>query len=65
MYSAFDANKIDYVPVKNLNRQWVIFFIVFIIVGSFFMLNLFVGVVISTYHREKDKLAGNNLLSHP
>jgi len=39
------------------------FFIFFIIVGSFFFLNLFVGVVISTFHSEHDKIGGNNLLT--
>lgn len=33
------------------------------IVGSFFLLNLFVGVVISSFNREKDKIGGNNLLT--
>ena len=42
---------------------WVIFFIVFIIVGGFFFLNLFVGVVISTFNSEHEKLGGNDLLT--
>ncbi len=33
------------------------------IVGSFFFLNLFVGVVISTFNIEHDKIGGNNLLT--
>ena len=35
----------------------------FIIIGSFFLLNLFVGVVISTFNRQKEKIGGNNLLT--
>jgi len=31
--------------------------------GSFFILNLFVGVVISTFNREKEKLGKSFLLS--
>ena len=33
------------------------------IVGNFFLLNLFVGVVISTYNREKEVLGRNFLLT--
>ena len=43
--------------------HWVIFFIGFMVVGSFFLLNLFVGVVISSFNREKDLLGGNTLLT--
>ena len=40
-----------------------IYFIFYIIFGAFFITNLFVGVVISTYNREKDRLGNNFLLS--
>lgn len=40
-----------------------LFFIIFVIVGAFFTLNLFVGIVISTFNREKDKLGKNFLLT--
>jgi len=33
------------------------------IVANFFLLNLFVGVVISTYNREKETLGRNFLLT--
>jgi hypothetical protein len=33
------------------------------VVGSFFLLNLFVGVVISSFNRQKDLLGGNSLLT--
>ena len=39
------------------------FFIAFIIVGSLFILNLFVGVVINMFSSEKDKLSKNHLLT--
>eukprot|EP00347_Sterkiella_histriomuscorum_P013361 403365010 len=63
MYSGIAATEIDYVMVNKNNVYWVLFFIFFIIVGGFFLLNLFVGVVISTFNREKDKIGGNNLLT--
>lgn len=40
-----------------------IFFIVYIMVCSFFVLNMFVGVVIATYNREKEKLGGGWLVT--
>jgi hypothetical protein len=41
----------------------VIFFIVFMVVGSFFFLNVFVGIVISSFNRQKEQLGGLSLLS--
>ncbi len=46
-----------------MNWFWIFFFIFFTIVGSFFFLNLFVGVVISTFNSEHDKIGGNDLLT--
>lgn len=63
MFTSINAYKIDYQPVKDYNIEWIPFFILFIIFGAFFMLNLFVGVVISTFNREKDKIGGNHLLT--
>ena len=63
MYDCMSTTDIDYVMVTKNNPYWSLFFILFIIVGSFFLLNLFVGVVISTFNREKEKIGGNNLLT--
>ncbi len=63
MYDAVSATDIDYVSINKNNPYWVFFFIAFIIVGGFFLLNLFVGVVISTFNREKEKIGMNNLLT--
>ena len=43
--------------------MWVFFFIAFVVVGSLFMMNLFVGVVINTFNDEKEKLNRNLLLT--
>jgi len=48
---------------EQANPIWILYFVIFIIVGAFFFLNLFVGVVISTFNTEHDKLGGNNLLT--
>ena len=33
------------------------------VIGFLFFLNLFIGVVVSTFNTEKDKLGGNDLLT--
>lgn len=65
MMTCATATEIDYLPLpdKEASVIWIIFFIIFTIVGAFFFLNLFVGVVISTFHSEHDKIGGNNLLT--
>lgn len=45
------------------NKAWIFFFIFFIIYGTFFILNLFVGIVIATFNREKERLGKNFLLT--
>lgn len=63
MNRGIDSVDIDMQPIQNNNVYWGIFFIVFIILSNFLLLNLFAGVVVSTFNREKDILDKNNLLS--
>lgn len=63
MYYAAQVTEIDYVWQKWTQEYWVYFFIFFMVIGSFFLINLFVGVVISSFNREKDSIGGNILLS--
>lgn len=57
------SNEVDYVQNDERSTIWVLFFMTFMIVGSFIFLNLFVGVVISTFNREKDAAGGSELLT--
>jgi Ion transport protein len=57
------STDIDYLQDNDISPVWIFFFILFIIVGAFFFLNLFVGVVISTFNSEHEKLGGNDLLT--
>jgi hypothetical protein len=41
----------------------VFFFILFMIVGSLFILNMFVGIVINVFNKEKEALQLNHLLT--
>ena len=51
MYTGAQVTEIDYVWRQWSHPYWVFFFIGFMIFGSFFLLNLFVGVVISSFNR--------------
>ena len=48
--------KVDHQPVKENNMAAYIFFIVFIISGSFFVLNLFIGVIIDNFNQLKQQV---------
>jgi hypothetical protein len=56
MWSAVDASAIDFQPIKNNKQSSVFFFILFMIVGSLFILNMFVGIVINVFNKEKETL---------
>ncbi|KAG6622290.1 Voltage-gated Ion Channel [Phytophthora cinnamomi] len=50
-------------PIVNHNEFWIVFFIAFMVVGSFFVMNVFVGVVIDNFNTIKAKLGGDFLLT--
>jgi len=55
---------IDYEQSDHIIKPaWLAFYMVFMLLGCFFFINLFVGVVVSTFNSEHDKLGGNNLLT--
>eukprot|EP01062_Namystynia_karyoxenos_P015970 TRINITY_DN1582_c0_g5_i1.p1 TRINITY_DN1582_c0_g5~~TRINITY_DN1582_c0_g5_i1.p1 ORF type:complete len:2356 (+),score=741.40 TRINITY_DN1582_c0_g5_i1:94-7161(+) len=53
MYMVIDAKSLDEAPERDANRYVGIFFIVFVVIGSFFILNLFVGFVIHNFEQVK------------
>jgi len=62
MYRGAASRGIDLQPERLARPYMAFFFIAFIVIGSFFILNLFVGVVISTYNRQKEKHGKDFLL---
>ncbi|GMF33384.1 unnamed protein product [Phytophthora lilii] len=64
MLTSIDATEIDMQPIPNYRERWAFFFIAFILVGTFFVMQLFVGVVIENFNNMKEKLDGTYLLSH-
>ncbi|XP_059725536.1 sodium channel protein type 5 subunit alpha-like [Haemorhous mexicanus] len=61
MYAAVDSREIDQQPQFEARLHMYAFFVVFIIFGSFFMLNLFIGVVISNFNQQRKKISGKDL----
>ncbi|XP_016161683.1 PREDICTED: sodium channel protein type 5 subunit alpha-like [Ficedula albicollis] len=61
MYAAVDSREINQQPKFEARLRMYAFFVVFIIFGSFFMLNLFIGVVISNFNQQRKKISGKDL----
>uniref|UniRef100_A0A3B3YRK9 Sodium channel protein n=1 Tax=Poecilia mexicana TaxID=48701 RepID=A0A3B3YRK9_9TELE len=58
MYAAVDSQK---QPEYEINLKMYIYFVVFIIFGSFFTLNLFIGVIIDNFNQQKRKIRGQDI----
>ena len=57
MYHGVDAVGEDIHPQRDANPGACVFFVIFIIVGSFFIMNLFVGVTIDKFNEMKEESA--------
>ena len=44
-------------PIYEDNLYMYIYFVIFIIFGSFFTLNLFIGVIIDNFNQQKKKIS--------
>lgn len=60
MDDAVDSVGIDMQPKFENNLVAYVFFLVFIFVGSFFTLNLLVGVIIDNFNRLKKEVSDTN-----
>ena len=54
MYCGVDMEGVDRQPQREAHVERAIYFIIFIIVGHMFILNLFVGVVIDNFNHMKE-----------
>ncbi|XP_026065591.1 sodium channel protein type 4 subunit alpha B-like isoform X1 [Carassius auratus] len=61
MYSAVDSREVEMQPDYESNLYMYIYFVIFIIFGSFFTLNLFIGVIIDNFNQQKAKLGGTDI----
>ncbi|KAG7331059.1 hypothetical protein KOW79_005028 [Hemibagrus wyckioides] len=57
MYAAVDNRGLDQQPKYEENLVCYVYFVVFIIFGSFFTLNLFIGVIIDNFNQQKKKIS--------
>ncbi|XP_044893790.1 sodium channel protein type 5 subunit alpha isoform X11 [Felis catus] len=61
MYAAVDSRGFEEQPQWEYNLYMYIYFVIFIIFGSFFTLNLFIGVIIDNFNQQKKKLGGQDI----
>uniref|UniRef100_A0A3P8RT04 Sodium channel protein n=1 Tax=Amphiprion percula TaxID=161767 RepID=A0A3P8RT04_AMPPE len=57
MYAAVDSRAVEEQPIKEVNLYMYLYFVIFIIFGSFFTLNLFIGVIIDNFNQQKRKIS--------
>uniref|UniRef100_A0A3Q3GSK8 Sodium channel protein n=1 Tax=Labrus bergylta TaxID=56723 RepID=A0A3Q3GSK8_9LABR len=56
MYAAVDSRNVEDQPMYEANLYMYVYFVCFIIFGSFFTLNLFIGVIIDNFNQQKAKI---------
>ncbi|XP_068092027.1 sodium channel protein type 5 subunit alpha-like [Hyperolius riggenbachi] len=62
MYAAVDSRPgVEQQPIYETNKFMYLYFVAFIIFGSFFTLNLFIGVIIDNFNQQKRKLGGQDI----
>ncbi|OXA57494.1 Sodium channel protein para [Folsomia candida] len=59
MNDAIDSRQEDEQPNRESNFPMYIYFVIFIIFGAFFTLNLFIGVIIDNFNEQKKKAGGS------
>ena len=64
MADAVDAREVDMQPEWEASLHNYFYFVIFIVCGSFFTLNLFIGVIIDNFNMLKKKVVIISLSSH-
>ena len=59
MADAVDAREVDQQPEYEASLYNYFYFVIFIVCGSFFTLNLFIGVIIDNFNALKKKVSNN------
>uniref|UniRef100_A0A6Q2YDG1 Sodium channel protein n=1 Tax=Esox lucius TaxID=8010 RepID=A0A6Q2YDG1_ESOLU len=60
MHAAVDSRGVKQ-PIREINLYMYLYFVIFIIFGSFFTLNLFIGVIIDNFNQQKRKISGQDI----
>jgi hypothetical protein len=63
MWNAVDATSINEVPKQDSGPTQILFFMLYMVACSLFVLNMFVGIVINVFNREKEELYMNHKLT--
>ncbi|XP_012411266.1 sodium channel protein type 11 subunit alpha [Trichechus manatus latirostris] len=61
MYAAVDFRGENQQPKFEENQYMYLYFVFFIIFGSFFSLNLFIGVIIDNFNEQQKKISGQDI----
>ncbi|KAM4622410.1 sodium channel protein type 4 subunit alpha [Discoglossus pictus] len=61
MYAAVDSRDVEEQPEYEINLYMYLYFVIFIIFGAFFTLNLFIGVIIDNFNQQKKKFGGKDI----
>ncbi|XP_059811670.1 sodium channel protein type 4 subunit alpha A [Hypanus sabinus] len=61
MYAAVDSREMEQQPSYEINLYMYMYFVIFIIFGAFFTLNLFIGVIIDNFNQQKKKFGGKDI----
>uniref|UniRef100_A0A8C4Q8Z9 Sodium channel protein n=1 Tax=Eptatretus burgeri TaxID=7764 RepID=A0A8C4Q8Z9_EPTBU len=61
MYAAVDSRDVGLQPDYESSMYMYLFFVIFIIFGAFFTLNLFIGVIIDNFNQQKKKFGGEDI----
>ena len=56
MYATMDIDGVDKAPIENNQEVFAVYWVLFIFVCTFFVVQLFVGVIIDNYNREMNIL---------
>lgn len=57
MVTTYLLFQVEEQPIREINLYMYLYFVVFIIFGSFFTLNLFIGVIIDNFNQQKRKMS--------
>ena len=55
MYKGMDSTEVGQQPSFNASYYFIGYFVLYMIVGSLFIINLFVGVVIDNFNKNKEQ----------
>jgi hypothetical protein len=61
MWAAADGRGVDMEPIRDVTKYGVIFFIGFIMIGTFFAMNLFIGIICDTFAEKRSENDGTSL----